>query len=59
LRFAGLTARERAHRPEHVRAEMELAGYALARTHDFLPKNYSLVLEPGLRWARSFASQKR
>jgi predicted methyltransferase len=32
--------------PEQVKAEMERAGYALAREHAFLPNQYFLVFEP-------------
>ena len=33
--------------PEQVKAEMQRAGYALAKEHTFLPNQYFLVFQPG------------
>jgi SAM-dependent methyltransferase len=35
--------------PERVKSEMAKAGYVLAKEHDFLPRQYFLVFEPGSR----------
>ena len=33
--------------PEQVKAEMQRAGYALAKEHTFLPNQYFLIFQPG------------
>ena len=33
--------------PEQVKAEMQRAGYALAKEHSFLPNQYFLIFQPG------------
>jgi len=33
--------------PDQVKAEMQRAGYALAKEHTFLPNQYFLIFQPG------------
>jgi len=35
--------------PEQVKAELEVAGYALVQVHDFLPNQYFLIFAPAKR----------
>jgi hypothetical protein len=35
--------------PEQVKAELEVAGYALVQDYDFLPNQYFLIFAPATR----------